>query len=613
MMRKASQIFALLLLLLANLFLLNQVKLETSDIDRFFPQVNQTQNTFSLMDYRFIFIESEPEKLELLQEKQHISHFLSLHNQPQTHLVFFKAENQAELLSHFASHQVMGTPIVGELLSNEFVKQTHFYLILLGILIIPFIIWLSSLQFFAILSQELLSFSALILGCIWLFEIELNPAYLLSLLFIYLYAFTTINQLHLNEISDKKLAFSIGISFITTFLSGLLLSFSDFGIISDFGESLIYWLIILSLFIAIRLAIQNRTPLAISWFKPQAIHLNKPPLRVVLIILGLVSLLPLFNGVDTQFNSLLQSTHQANIKTFEKQNSPAQPVLLALSAKNCNFTEFHCNQKLFTIEQQVEANFPLAIKPIFNLDLMFTEFSEKSFNESDSASFAQFKLVMELTGGDELLYSSDYSTSYQMVAVSLLSPIDELAATKNTIDDLNKQNPEFNIQLLGRFNDVAFYKEIFFQEMWLGISVILFVLLGGIYLLYGSFKANITLIPALLTLGLFTAIHWALNLPFTIMSLVAIILFVGLIADNVIHILMAYKTHYEECFKVAFKPILLTNIILVMSLSLVLFVETGFLKIFGLELALLLGLHLILIVLLLPSLFKWTLPKPQYN
>lgn len=628
MAKKVQLWLTLCILLLANSWLATKITIENTDIDGFFPTQTQTLGNFDLIDYRFIFINSEESKLESLASQEQIEYFLKV---PQklasketikqadktlTYLVFFKPKNQTALLTNFSSQEYMGTPVVGAMLSAEFFEQTLLYLWILLFLIVPFIIWVSSYRYLLTLSQELLVFSSMVLTVIWLFSINLTPAYLLSLLFIYLYAFTNINQLHFNEMKTKPLAFSMAISILTTFLSGFLLSFSNFGIISEFGFSLMLWLVILSTFIALQLILKNRQKLDLTWFKATAIDIKRKTLLTILTILFLLSTLPFLgqSSIQTQFNSLLQSSYKTQIEKFESEHVFAQPVLLAITANDCNLTEHQCNLDLHQLENKIQQDFPLKTNEVSNLNTLYKEFNEQAFSQSSSASFAQFKFALEITGNDHFLYSSDYKTAYQMFSLSLLNPIEELAKAKLYIDEINRDQKRFEVQLLGRFNDVAFYKQIFYDEMWQGIAIIMLVLVAGVTFLYRNVMANISLLPALLTMGIFTFIHWLTNSPFTIMSLVAVILFVGLIADNIIHILMAYRTHYESCFKIAFKPILLSNVILITSLSLVFFIDTGFLRVFGLELALLLILHLVFIKFLLPSLFKIMLPrKPEVN
>lgn len=597
-------------LLILNTWFLANLNLKNSDIDGFFPSAQKQVEQHRLSDYRFLFVHASDEnQLTQLKQAKLVDSIYQIPNKNHLYLLLFNKEKQPHILSHFSDDQYMGSPIIGALLSEEFLQQTIIYLLILIPFLIPFIIWLVSSHYLATISMEALSFMALILGSIYCFNLSLNPAYLLSLLFILLYAFTTINQIHLNEIETKPLSIGIAISLFTTWISALLLSFSQFGIISDFGKSLMIWLLILSAFIAVHLYFSERTTIAVNRFQARPLILKVNHTGIVIVAILLFSVPSLNNHLSTQFNPLLQSAQSKEIEQFEAQHILSQPILIEVSAKDCHFLKYECNKSLFEIQNRALNAFPVKVTRLSDLGLLYEQFTLKPFVDSSASSFAQFKLALEMSEGETLLYSADYKTAYLLVSVSLLTPIEELVKLNQNLQLLSSDFGQgFDVTVYGRLKEMISFQQVFFTEMWLGISLVLIILLTGITLLYKDIKANISLLPALLTLMSFSAIHWWLDWSFTVMSLVALILFVGLIADNIIHILMAYRTHPENCFKLAFKPIFLSNFILIISFSLVLFLEMGFLRIFGLEMALLLTLNLALTALLLPNLLRWTLP-----
>lgn len=605
------KISVILLLFASNLWLLTHLKISSSDIDGFFP----SQNSYAehrLSDSRFLFVHEPAEtKLETLQNNEIIQHQYSVPSAKDIHLLLFNKEQQSQLLNQLSPNSYMGSPLIGSLLSTEFLAQTIHYLLILIPVLIPLIIILSSRSYLAILTIEILLFIALLLSSLYLFKVPLNPAYLLSLLFILLYSFTTIKQLHFNEIETRPLIYGIAISIFTTWISAWLLSYSQFGIINDFGQSLMIWLVILSVYLAALLFFRQRNPLPLQWFRPKPLFINLPSLLAIFLVIGVFSYPALKQNLPTQFNPLLQSEQQLAIQKFEAEHLNAQPILLQIQAgDNCRFLTLECNQKLHTTQQQIFNTIDINYSRVADLDTLYQEFSGEEFSQITPAKFAQFKLALELSGNDVFLYSSDYKTAYLLISVSLLTPIADMVALNNKLTALNQTETDgLEVSVYGRLNDMVSFKQVFFDEMWIGISLVLLILITGITLLYKDIKATFSLIPAVLSLMLFGAVHSWLNLNFTVMSLVALILFVGLIADNIIHILMAYKTHQSDCFKLAFKPIFLSNFILVISLSLVVFLDSGFLKVFGLELALLLALNLTLTYLLMPTILKLALPN----
>lgn len=596
-------------MLISNVFLAKGLTLETIDIEHFFPHKNSVSIPPNALDFRYLFVhETDENKLINLQEKNILQHFIPIPNlnanQPNNYLVLYKENQQTQLISNLKASSFMGTPILGDKLSEEFLNQVKIYLIILTPILLLLIIRLTSTRYLFNLLTEISLFSLIIISYLNLSNTNLNPASLLSLIFIYIYAFTMVNQIYFNNINTKNLISSIAISLLTTWLSAFLLSFSDFGVISEFGFSLMVWLLILSLYLSLRLWLIKRITHPLNWIKIQALQLKKHQAWIFIFSMLVISLGPIFQPIEINLNPLSLSSFQSKINEFENTNTYSQPILIAIQSKKCSLLEVTCNQNLNKLEQSILKNFPIERQRVTDLDSLYQSFTENTFDEVKPSSFGQFKLAMEMLSSDQFLYSNDYKTAYMMVSVSLLTSIENLTKTKRFLLDMNQSHTDFEISVLGRFNDVAEYQSVFIQEMWLGIVLIFAVLAIGISIYYQKVVASISLLPAALTLIIFSGIHWWAEIELSIMSLIAVVLFVGLIADNIIHILIAYKTILQDCFKVTLRPIILSNIIMIASLALMAFVERGFLKIFGLELALLLTIHLLLIVFLLPSLLR---------
>ncbi|WP_321324893.1 hypothetical protein [Thiomicrorhabdus sp.] len=601
----------LLLVLGSNVFLAKDTTLKPIDIEHFFPHKATKSIPPKTLDFRYLFVhQANTDKLTELEDEQVINYFLNIPNSQNNYLVLYKEPQQTALLKSLNSADYMGTPILGSILSNEFLTDVFTYLILLIPILIPFIIWLTSVRYLYKLTLEVSLFSILVLGCIYALNIALDAAYMLSLLFVYLYAFTMVNQIYFNGIKTKQLLMSIGVSLLTTWLSAMLLYFSEFDVISKFGSSLTVWLAILTLYLGLRLWLKSRIALNLKWFKLKPFYIKKHQAWLFIVTLLVLSIGPFIKPIDVNLNPLNLSAFQNKIEQFESKHIFSQPILISIQSKNCSFIKLSCNQKLAKIEDTISQQFPIPMNRVTDIKSLYKNFTNHEFSQATSATFAQFKLAMEMMSSEQFLYNNNYQTAFMMVSVSLLTPIQQLTQTKDYLVNLNQQYPDFKITLLGRFNDIAHYQSIFLDEMWFGILLIFSLIAMSLIFYFKNVKVVVTLIPAVLTLVIFTAIHWWANIDLSIMSLIAVILFVGLIADNLIHILFAYKIVFEDCYKTALKPIILSNVIMIVSLGLMLFLEKGFLKFFGLELALLLAVHLLLIIFLLPGLLKAYLTRP---
>ncbi|HHS99569.1 MAG TPA: hypothetical protein ENK73_01815 [Thiomicrospira sp.] len=477
-------------------------------------------------------------------------------------------------------------------------------------LIIPLLAYVTSVKFVVNTFGEVLAFSAFILSVIVYFDITLNAAYLLALLFSYIYIFTLINQVYFNKTKTWSLALSLFASLATTWLSALLLSFSDFGVISDFGYSLMIWIGVLSFYLALRLFIRSRTPHNLEWFK-----LKAPIVRLRFINLFLAGflfssfLLVYLNPIQVNLNPLGMSAHKHAISEFEKNSSLSQPILISIESKDCPLRTLECNQKLSDFILKLENRIAVEFEPVLDLNTLYQSFTEEQFDQVTSAKFAQFKLGMDMMSIDQYLYGKDFSSANYIASISLLEPVTNLLELKQGVEQLNAEQESFEVHLQGHLSLIGNYQKIFIEEMLWSVISIVFLLVVLFVAFYKKIAVLLSLLPAVLAITVLLFMHSLFDITLSVMTLIAIILFIGLITDNVIHILMTYKMEYVDCFKRVFKPIILSNLILIISLFVMAVVSQGFLKMFGLELAVLLLAHLIFLVYLLPTLFLKAMPK----
>ena len=96
-----------------------------------------------------------------------------------------------------------------------------------------------------------------------------------------------------------------------------------------------------------------------------------------------------------------------------------------------------------------------------------------------------------------------------------------------------------------------------------------------------------------------TTIPLIFSINVTLMTLISVVLFTGLIADSLIHLFICYKEHNSECFKSVTKPILLSNSIMLVGLG-GMILSGSMMGQFGIELSILLVANLIFIIYIMP-------------
>ncbi|MEA3406358.1 MAG: hypothetical protein U9R28_11550 [Pseudomonadota bacterium] len=610
-MKVWTKLLIISVLVILNSYLISFVDIAKTDIKQFFPEAAVKNQSDINTESRYLFIATQnPDSLYELEENQLIDGILNLPGKEDVFLVFFNETTHEEVIQKIEGSSYMGTSIVGTLLSEEFIEDLTVFLLVFIPLIIPLLAYVTSVKFVVNTIGEVLAFSALILAVIVYFDIALNSAYLLALLFSYIYVFTLINQVYFNKTGTWPLALSLFASLATTWLSAFLLSFSGFGVIRDFGYSLMIWIGMLLFYLGLRLFIRSRTPHNLEWFK-----LKAPIVRMRFINLFLGSfLLSAFMLIDLSpihinLNPLGMSAHKQAISEFEENSSLSQPILMTIESKGCSLRALECNQKLSELIKKVENQISLKFEPVLDLNTLYSSFTEEKFDQVTSAKFAQFKLGMDMMSIDRYLYGKDFNSANYIASISLLEPVASLLDLKQSIEQLNSEQDTFQVVLQGHLSQIGIYQKIFIDEMLWSVTSILLLLAFLFLVFFKKLAVLVSLLPAGLAIIVLLFMHSLFDMTLSVMTLIAIILFIGLITDNVIHILMTYRMEHVDCFKRVFKPIILSNLILIISLSLMALVNHGFLKIFGLELAILLLAHLIFLVYLLPTLFLKTMPK----
>lgn len=613
-MKVITKLLLIVILIVINAYLVSSVELLKTDVKQFFPDVETSQtNNLDVEKNQYLFVSTDnPEPLYNLESENLIDGVISLFERPDVFLVFFDEAVHNQVIDGLSASSIMGTSIVGNLLSDEFLLDIQTFLIVFIPLMIPFLAFFTSVKFVLNTIGEVLFYSAFVLTVIVFFEVALNSAYLLSLLFSYIYIFTLINQVYYNRVATYSLALSLSASLGTTGLSAFLLYYSGFGVISDFGKSLMLWVLVLAIYLGFRLFIRVRVPHVLDWFKMQApIFQARSVLQLITLFIFSFVLLLSFNPVNVNLNPLGMSSYKGEITTFEANSSLSQPILLTVKSNDCSLRSLECNQQLSSFVKQIENKIEVKFQPILDLNSLYQSFTEEPFSSVTPAKFAQFKLGLDMLSVDQYLYETKQNSANYIAAVSLLEPVDGLIELKNSIESLNAEQAAFTVELQGHLSKIASYQSIFLNEMFLSVVSMLFLLAILFLIGYRKFAVLVSLLPAVLAISVLFFIHSIVNLDLSVMTLIAIILFVGLITDNLIHILMTYRMQNVDCFQTVFKPIILSNVFLILSMALMGIVNSGFMKVFGIELAILLSAHLLFLVYFLPTLFSKLIPRKQ--
>ncbi len=289
------------------------------------------------------------------------------------------------------------------------------------------------------------------------------------------------------------------------------------------------------------------------------------------------------------------------IDDFEQEHILTQPILLSVKSNNCSFKELECVKDLSFLMDDIVSQIPVKADRIIDFNMMYQAFAESDIKNIDKKKLAQFYLALEFSFNPEYLISADGKETFMIFTISIKESTEALSTLVHNIDALNHKYPKFTIEPLSHVGKIQQYKQIFVDETFKGMTMVLGFIVMIFMFYYRNIFILIVFIPAIITLVLFFAIHSIFMIPISLMSLVSLILFIGLIGDNIIHIFICYKKNGMSCISSVYKPIILSNTLMVLALFGMMFTGTLLQK-FGLELGFLLAMHLFLLVYLLPKL-----------
>ena len=594
----------LFLLLILNVIFIQKIIISPINIESFFPKSSVLNGESSIIKnkQRILFSSSEEKgALEELLEVGIIEDIVEVPHHENTSMIIFPQIKQSELLNNVSSQKIFGPPVVGEVLSEEFISDIKKYAFLvIPILFLIFILITSFHYLFSILI-EISVISFLLLFTVSVLPYEINIAFLLSLVFVYIYAFTILNYFYYGDIKKSNLIKGMIMSLLTTVLSAFFLSQSDFIVISDFGKSLLIWISILGVYLAFRFyffQIKNWNLLWLNYFRDH-VRIEK----YIVLGVGLITLLAfvLDQKLIINLNPISTSSSSKMIDNFEEEHILTQPVLLSVKSADCSFKEVECVKDLSLFIDDIVSHIPVKADRIIDFNMMYQTFSESDMKALDKKKLAQFYLALEFSFNPEYLISADGKETFMIFTISIKESTDALSTLVSNLNTLNQKYPKFSVEALSHVGKIQQYKQMFVDETFKGMSMVLGFIVMIFMFYYRSIFVLIVFIPAIITIVLFFVLHSLFTIPISLMSLVSLILFIGLIGDNIIHIFICYKRNGISCIGTVYKPIILSNVLMVLALFGMMFTGTLLQK-FGLELGFLLAIHLFLLVYLLPKL-----------
>ncbi|WP_345971049.1 hypothetical protein WCX72_04280 [Sulfurimonas sp. HSL1-6] len=599
---------ALLLLLLFGAALMRQVEVRTVDWSRFFPGTPASampQQWFTAeRQYLFSALPDEA-PLHTWRSEGLIADYYRIDRQG-LYLMTFNRQNQNAVLARVGGYPHSGTAVVGALLLQGFFDDMVFYLYA----IVPFLLlllWLlTSLEYLLNILIEIGAFTVSLLAVLVTGGVAVDPAALLAVVFLVIYALTLFNYLHSGEIGKHQLAFGITLSVATTALSSLFLYASDFGLVSTFGKMMLIGLGVLYGYLIGRIYLFRPLRLVFGWRRRW--HADDARLKKGLLFLGGAAVVCGFvcakaPSVDLNPMNLMQPTMAAykRIAAFESGHLPTLPFVVRLRAQKGDLSDVGKARELAGLTARIAGAVPGVL--LGSLPLGYERFAGSPLRDATPDAYAQYFLALEWLDGGLPLLSADQRETYMTLSIPITTPSYTIAAMLRRLQAIGEASGDFSVGILGKIADFEHFLRRFVGEFLIGVGISLgFVVL--FFLLYcRTWKSIIVVVPPLLSLLLLASVHRLLGMDFTMITLLGTILFIGLVTDSIIHLFICMKQEGPACIGSVLRPIIVSNTTMLIGLGGMLFGGTMIQR-FGMELGILLAANLAVVVYLLPLLLK---------
>ena len=548
------------------------------------------------------------EDMQKLKRTGLVEKIIPLQNHQNTYILLFDISKLTPLLDVTKQYEKSGTSMVGGLLFENFFEELSLYttkmlpfILLALLLLIPFELWLD-------ITIEMALYLLLLSFVLSLGFFEINSASLLATVFLVIYALTLINYIYSEGMDKKRLFFGIQISVAATIISALFLVASNFGLIHSFGVMLLVGLVVLHFYMNLRIYLlkyfapryhQHRFT---SLFRKKTLQLQKLTLAIgaiaaiALLTFGFKSL-----TIDLNILNLLpvSSKPLLKMKTFEKDQIDTLPFVITLSSKNDSFTKEQSIKDLIrfqkTLQEKVKVN--IIASPANNFD----NFKKSAIHPDDPNLFAQFLLANTLFEHQFDLYSSDMSKSYIIVTIPIAIKTQDMRKLINEIKALRTNYPQYGISIEGKIADLEHYISLFIEEFFVGLITTLMATALFFWFYCKNIVSIVTIaFSALFSIGVLALAHMGFSKPFTVITLLSVILYAGLITDSLIQLFICYKNNGVACEKSVLEPIFISNISILIFLFGMLFVQ-GIMKEFAFDLSILLGANLSFVLFVVPA------------
>jgi predicted RND superfamily exporter protein len=605
----------LLVLIYVDALLISGIKVQKIEWNAFLPQITtDKQATNVLLDKQkqYIFCHSSnKDEINTLKHATFIDECFSVPFIPDTYIFLFDATKMNTLLNATKKLQRSGTVLVGSMVFEEFYAEIYSYTVKIIPIVVLLLLFLMPLRLWIDILLEMAIYTLFLTLVLRLDFIQINAASLLSLLFLVIYSLTLINYLYSQGMNFKRLFLGIQISIVATMVSALFLIYSHFGLIHSFGTMLLLGLIVLHLYMNVRIYLTKyfRHSYHEHTFTRLLSHdflkrHQRLIFAITLLVLGVAFTLHKNFSIDLNIVNILpqKSKEIEQISHFEKNYVASLPFVITIKTKKKNFADKEVIQKLLALQKNFTTDLNATILESFSL--AFRKF-KKSTKEKDNPNLlAQFLLANSFVTHDIEIFSPDMSTSVMVVVIPLTMNSDNIIALNKKILMLSKQYPIFDVTIKGKVADFDKYLAIFMQEFFIGLLATLF-LSALFFLFYCKNFVSIFIIfgSVVFSLSMLVFMHLIFNKPLSLLTLMSIILYAGLIADSLIQLFICYKSSQIQCERAVLHPIFISNAAILIFLAGMLFVD-GILHSFAFDMSILLASNLLFIVWVIPYIHK---------
>lgn len=603
------------MILVADYALVTRIHVDPIEWSSFLPKSPVSHHQEVMLDghKQYLFCAVPTENIPIEWKKQHlIDRYVPLEEYPDTYLLIFNISNLNAVIEKSKEYPRSGTSIVGNILFKNFFQELGFYtlvifpfVLMILLLFIPLRLWIDIVMEMGLYLMALsivLNFGFFVI----------NSASLLALIFLVIYALTLFNYIYAEGMNPRRLFFGIQISVAATMLSAVFLVTSHFGLIHSFGVMMMVGLGILHLYMNGRIYLMRyftykpyKTPLILrsthSLWKVSKKYVSVG-FPVSFIGAVWISYHPL--TIDLNIVNLLPQTsvELERIEHFEEKRLPTLPFVISVEAKHHNFSDERTIQELIEFQRQLEPLIPGKI--VASAPKSFEEFSNLAADKKNPNLLAQFLLAESFSEHPFSLWSADRTQSDIIASISLTSTTNTMRTMLYQIKELSSAYPDFTVTVKGKISDFDYFINIFVEEFLIGLmATLVATALFFWYYCKNVISVSTIVFSAIFSLGVLGICHILFNKPITILTLLNVILYAGLITDSLIQLFVCYKREGESCERSVLKPIFISNFSILICLGGMFFVG-GMMRAFAFELGILLSANLVFILLIVPALHR---------